>query len=96
MILHLNFDSSNSEFSVKVTIPEKDGYTPFHGAGFQGRATIAKMLLNHLGDHHGMKFAREKHADGFEPIFRAVWGNTERHTETVKVRSGIVSAKFNK
>lgn len=30
-----------------TSIPEKDGYTPMHGAGFQGRAEIAKMLIAH-------------------------------------------------
>ena len=28
------------------SIAEKDGYTPMHGAGFQGRAEIAKMLID--------------------------------------------------
>mmetsp|Transcript_29500 Transcript_29500/g.59006 ORF Transcript_29500/g.59006 Transcript_29500/m.59006 type:complete len:200 (+) Transcript_29500:149-748(+) len=45
-----------------TTIPEKDGYTPMHGAGFQGRAKIAAMLLN-----HGVGL-RDKHPkDGYEP-----------------------------
>ena len=30
---------------VDVSLGEKDGYTAFHGAGFQGRAEIAKLLL---------------------------------------------------
>jgi len=30
-----------------VTISEKDGYTPPHGAGFQGRADIMKLLYEH-------------------------------------------------
>ena len=30
-----------------TSIPEKDGYTPMHGAGFQGRAAIAKALIAH-------------------------------------------------
>ncbi len=30
---------------VDLSIGEKDGYTPLHGAGFQGRAAIARMLL---------------------------------------------------
>ena len=33
------------ESAVDASIPEKDGYTPLHGAGFQGRANIARMLL---------------------------------------------------
>merc|ERR1711953_149869 len=34
---------------VDASIPEKDGYTPFHGAGFQGRASIARMLSRTRG-----------------------------------------------
>ena len=30
-----------------VTIAEKDGYTPMHGAGFLGRAKIATLLFEH-------------------------------------------------
>ena len=30
-----------------LTVPEKDGYTPMHGAGFQGRAEVAKLLIAH-------------------------------------------------
>merc|ERR1711953_1490393 len=39
------------ESVVDASIPEKDGYTPFHGAGFQGRASIARMLIK---DSRGM------------------------------------------
>merc|ERR1711868_173641 len=35
------------EMGADTTIPEKDGYTPMHGAGFQGRAEIAKILMDH-------------------------------------------------
>ena len=27
----------SAEFNADASVPEKDGYTPFHGAGFQGR-----------------------------------------------------------
>jgi len=61
-----------------ASIPEKQGYTPMHGAGFQGRARIAKILYDHgLG-------LRDMHKDGNEPIHRACWGKEGRHTETVK------------
>ena len=30
-----------------ATIGEGDGYTPMHGAGFQGRAEVAKLLIAH-------------------------------------------------
>lgn len=44
-----------------TTIPERDGYTPMHGAAFQGHAVIADMLLK-----HGVPL-RDLHKDGFEP-----------------------------
>ena len=33
---------------VDAAIPEKDGYTPMHGAGFQGRPEIASRYAVHL------------------------------------------------
>ena len=66
---------------VDATIPEKDGYTPFHGAGFQGRASIARMLIK---DSRGLD-PNDRHKDGFQPIHRACWGMEARHAETVKV-----------
>ena len=45
------------------TIGERDGYTPMHGAGFQGRVEIAEILHK-----HGVGL-RDKHPDdGHEPI----------------------------
>ena len=49
------------------TIPEKDGYTPPHGAGFQGRAEIARLL-----HAHGINID-VAHSDGNRPIQRACW-----------------------
>ena len=62
-------------------IPEKDGYTPCHGAGFQGRAAIMRMLLA-----AGLPCTTDTHADGFTPLHRACWGREPRHTETVRAR----------
>ena len=70
------------EPAVDASIPEKDGYTPFHGAGFQGRANIARMLIK---DSRGLN-PSDRHKDGFQPIHRACWGGEARHTETVKVK----------
>ena len=50
-----------------------------HGAGFQGRAEIAKILIEHGLD------PLDAHKDGFTPIHRAAWGKEERHTETIRV-----------
>ena len=62
---------------VDVTVPEQDGYTPMHGAGFQGRAAIARMLVA-----HGVS-ATDVHKDGYQPIHRACWGREQRHADTV-------------
>merc|ERR1712133_297522 len=47
---------------VDVTIGEKDGYTPMHGAGFQGRADIVKLLAEKNID------PSEYHKDGYTPL----------------------------
>ena len=57
------------------------GYTVMHGAGFQGRAEILKLLLEDKRDID----PSEIHQDGFSPLHRACWGNEVRHAETVKV-----------
>ena len=49
------------ENGADVTIGERDGYTPMHGAGFQGRADIAELLFK-----HGVGL-RDVHEDGHEP-----------------------------
>ena len=74
---------------VDVTIGENDGYTPMHGAGFQGRAIIAERLIAHGLDPSDM------HKDGFTPIHRAAWGNEKRHTDTVRVflKAGVSASE---
>ena len=62
-----------------TAVAEKDGYTPMHGAGFQGRADIAEALIA-----HGLN-PSDRHSDGFTPIHRACWGSEQRHTDTVRV-----------
>ena len=61
-------------------IAEKDGYTPMHGVGFQGRFELAPVLVNEFGLD-----PNDKHADGFTPLHRACWGPDERHAKTVEV-----------
>jgi len=62
------------------TIGEAQGYTPMHGAGFQGRAEIAELLI------HAYKLdPSDMHSDGFTPLHRACWGGEQRHTDTVRV-----------
>merc|ERR1711862_918047 len=57
---------------------KKDGYTPMHGAAYQGRVNIAKILHD-----HGVPL-RVQHSDSHEPIVRACWGKEKRHTDTVE------------
>ena len=52
-------------------------YTPLHGAAFQGRPGIIKLLLAAGAD------PLDRHSDGFIPMHRACWGNTPKHTESV-------------
>lgn len=62
-----------------VTIGEKDGYTPAHGAGFQGRAKIMAILRDHKVD-----IFEASTKDKFTPFHRACWGREARHTETIR------------
>ena len=85
---HDDFVQTLLSFSeVDASVPEKDGYTPMHGAGFQGRAKILKMLK---ADSRKIDVSA-RHRDGYTPIHRACWGNEARHTETVKafVEAGV-------
>lgn len=70
-----------AEAAVDVSIGEMQGYTVMHGAGFQGRAEILKLLVEDKRDID----PSDVHQDGFSPLHRACWGNEARHTETVKV-----------
>lgn len=62
-----------------VNIGEKDGYTPAHGAGFQGRPKIMAILKE-----HGVDIFSLAEKDNFSPFHRACWGREERHTETIR------------
>jgi len=62
-----------------ATIAEKDGYTPPHGAGFQGRPEIMR-ILKEIG---GIDVVNAEHSDGFSPMHRACWGQEKRHADTV-------------
>jgi len=63
-----------------TTVGEQDGYTPCHGAGFQGRSEIMKLLIQ-----HGLQCTTDTHSDGFTPLHRACWGKEARHADTVRV-----------
>lgn len=63
-----------------VNVPEKDGYTPAHGAAFQGRADCMRVLVA-----AGVNVVDDYHPDGFAPLHRACWGREQRHTDTIQV-----------
>jgi hypothetical protein len=65
-----------------VSIGEHDGFTPIHGAGFQGRASAVKILVEHP---KAKMDVNDKHRDGHAPLHRACWGMEQRHTDTVKM-----------
>lgn len=67
-----------------TSIPEKDGYTPMHGAGFQGRAEIAKLLIAHglnpsekhkaqLGAAWATNLAENGHKRSTQEMPRVTW-----------------------
>lgn len=68
-----------------VTIGEKDGYTAFHGVGFQGRADMVPIFMEHGLDPLDM------HRDGHIGMHRACWGGEKRHTDTVEafLKAGV-------
>jgi ankyrin repeat protein len=63
-----------------ASIPEKNGYTPPHGAGFQGRADVMKILK----EEASIDVINAEHPDGFAPLHRACWGHNKRHAEVVQ------------
>mmetsp|Transcript_29105 Transcript_29105/g.44423 ORF Transcript_29105/g.44423 Transcript_29105/m.44423 type:complete len:246 (-) Transcript_29105:22-759(-) len=64
---------------VDVTIGEFKGYTPPHGAAFQGRAEVMKVLIKAGVD------VNQFHEDGYAPIHRACFGTKTRHAEAFQV-----------
>ena len=62
-----------------ATIPERDGYTPPHGSGFQGRIETMRLLKE-----TGVDILNAEHPDGFYPLHRACWGREPRHSEVVE------------
>lgn len=73
-----------SDINVQVLVPEKDGYTPMHGAGFQGRANIIKIMMDPKKIWGRKIDPNIMHSDGYRPIHRACWGMEQRHTDAVK------------
>ena len=55
----------------------KSGFTPLHGAAFQGRPEVVQLLLDHGVD------PLHRHEDGFVAMHRACWGTTAEHTRAI-------------
>mmetsp|Transcript_12832 Transcript_12832/g.18935 ORF Transcript_12832/g.18935 Transcript_12832/m.18935 type:complete len:207 (-) Transcript_12832:180-800(-) len=68
------------DLGTDISIPEMQGYTPLHGAGFQGRDEIANLLIVEYGLD-----PNDVHEDGYTPLHRACWGSQTRHAKTVEV-----------
>ena len=88
-----------------TSIPEKDGYTPMHGAGFQGRAEIAKMLIAYRlnpSDKHKATWLRAAHTlnimhvckasdrVGFRSTQQAANGMTDSKEEPLLLEIGVL------
>lgn len=67
------------EAGADPALPEKDGFTVWHAAAFQGRTRVLRVLFEL--DTPGMAASE---ADGFWPLHRAAWGRTPRHAESVR------------
>ena len=72
-------DELLAKWNADPSVGEQKGYTPMHGAGFQGRAEVARVLIK-----HGVPVS-DKHEDGFFPIHRAAWGTEQRHADFIRV-----------
>ena len=59
-------------------IGEEDGYTCLHGAGFQGRAAVARAAIS-----FGLP-PDDLHEDGYRPLHRAAWGSSKGHADTIR------------
>ena len=66
---HANIVKFLLQRGANAYISEKDGYTPVHGAAFQGRREIMQLLMDHGVDPSDVR----RHADGFDPAHRICW-----------------------
>ena len=68
------------EAGADPSVPEKDGFTVWHAAAFQGRASVLQVL-----DALGVPGDAASPADGYWPIHRAAWGRAPRHVRAVEI-----------
>jgi ankyrin repeat protein len=73
------------ELSADPTIPEKDGYTPPHGAGFQGRADVAQLLIERHRLSNDCPIDAPHEGDHLTPLWRTTWGREQRHLDAAEV-----------
>ena len=71
-----------SQLNADPTIPEKDGYTPMHGASFQGRVDVARLLMERHQNDGDCPVDLPHKGDGLTPLWRTTWGREKRHVET--------------
>ncbi len=64
-------------------IPEKDGFTVWHAAAFQGRTPVLEVLDELAVPGYGLS-----PVDGYAPLHRAAWGTTPRHVDAVRYLIG--------
>lgn len=56
----IGFVRASLEAGCDTTIGEMDGYTPVHGAGFQGRPEIMQLLIDHGMDPNDKVYMRAR------------------------------------
>ncbi len=59
--------------------------TPPHGAGFQGRADVAKLLIERDREKGDCPIDAPHKGDQMTPLWRTTWGRERRHVDTGKI-----------
>ena len=71
------------EAGADPTVAEKDGFTVWHAAAFQGRAKVLVVLDELSVPGYGLS-----EVDGFSPLHRAAWGRRPGHVNAVRYLIG--------
>jgi ankyrin repeat protein len=67
------------ENGADVTVAEKDGFTPAHGAAHAGNIEIMRLLHD-----RGLDVISDEHIDGSLPLHHACRGRTPGHAQVVE------------
>ena len=72
---------------VDLTVGENYGYHAYDGAAFNGRPEALLVLLKECprSNEKILPWDQPSAADGYTPLWRAVWGASHGHSEAVKV-----------